>query len=122
MGFFGRGSQKNAASGQQQQTAAAIQAAEQQYGPIVRDCLARLQVWAYPYCQIDGWEIWHADAQGQRIVDVRVQLILGAKPSFTVKALAWQDSDLDAGSEYSDVELTAVDLYDALRRAVTQEA
>ncbi len=123
MGFFGRGSQKSAASGQQQQqTAAAIQAAEQQYGLTVRDCLARLQVWAYPYCQIDGWEIWHADSQGQRIVDIRVQLVLGAQPSFTVKSLFWGDTDIDSSASYDDIPLTAVDLYDALRRSIAQEA
>ncbi len=121
MGFFGRGNQKNTAQ-QQQQTAAAIQAAEQQYGPIVRDCLARLQVWAYPYCQIDGWEIWHADVQGQRIVDIRVQLVLGAQPSFTVKSLFWGDTDIENSASYDDVPLTAVDLYDALRRSAVQEA
>ncbi len=124
MGFFGKGNRKNAVSDEdRQRQAAAVQAAEQQCYPIVQDCLARLQVWAFPYCQVDGWEIWHADAQGQRIVDVRVLLAVNTNPvTFTVKALAWQDSDLEAGSEYSTIALTAVDLYDALRRAVTQEA
>ncbi len=123
MGFFGKGNRKNVETGEERQRRAeAIQAAEQQFGPVVQDCLTRLQAWAFPYCQIAGGEIWHADAQGQRIVDVRVQLILSAKPTFTVQALAWQEPDIEAGAEYSDVEPTAVDLYDALRRAVTQEA
>ena len=74
MGFFGKGNRKNTETDDdRQRRAEAAQAAEQQYSPIVRDCLTRLQVWAFPYCQIDGWEIWHANAEGQRIVDVRVQ-------------------------------------------------
>ncbi len=119
MGLFGKG-HKN--TEEREQMEAAAQAAQQQYYPIVRDCLTRLQAWAFPYCQVDGWEIWHADVKGQRVVDVRVVLSVAPNSmTFTVRALAWQDPDLDAGSEYSQIELTAVDLYDALRRAAVQE-
>ena len=127
MGFFGKGNRKNAETNEDRQrqvqaAQAAAQAAEQQYGPIVRDCLTRLQVWAFPYSQVDGWEIWHADVQGQRIVDVRVQLVLDAEPSFTVKSLFWGDTDIENSASYDTIALTPVDLYDALRRAAVQEA
>ena len=120
MGFFGK-HKTTETDAERQQRAEAAQAADQQYGPIVRDCLMRLQAWALPYSQTDGWEIGHVDAQGQRIVDVRVQLVLTDKPSFTVKAAAWQEPDLNVGVEYNNIALTAVDLYDALRRAVVEE-
>jgi len=123
MGFFGKSKGKSTDTDEdRQRRAEAAQAAEQQYGPIVRDCLMRLQVWAFPYSQIESWEIWHADLQGQRIVDVRVQLMLGATPSFTVKSLFWGDTDIENSASYSDIAVTAVDLYDALRRAAVQEA
>ncbi len=123
MGFFGKSKGKSTDTDQdRQRRAETAQAAEQQYGPIVRDCLMRLQVWAFPYSQIESWEIWHANPQGQRIVDVRVQLMLGATPSFTVKSLFWGDTDIENSASYSDIALTTADLYDALRRAAVQEA
>jgi len=123
MGFFGKSKGKSTETDEErQQKAEAAQTAAQQCDPAVCDCLTRLQAWAFPYSQIDGWDIWHADMQGQRIVDVRVQLILGAKPSFTVKSLFWGDTDIENSASYSDIALTTADLYDALRRAAVQEA
>ena len=123
MGLFGKGNRKNVESDEdRQRRAEAAQAAGQQCDPVVKDCLTRLQAWAFPYSQIDGWDIWHADAQGQRIVDVRVQLIFSATPSFTVKSLFWGDTDIDNSASYSDIALIPADLYDALRRATVQEA
>ncbi len=122
MGFFGKSKGKNTETDEDRQRQAEAARAAEQYTPLVQDCLTRLQAWAFPYCQIAGWEIWHADAQGQRIVDVRVQLILGTKPSFTVKSLFMGDTDINNSASYEDIALTAVDLYDALRRAAVQEA
>ncbi len=123
MGFFGKGSHKNTETDEErQQRAAAIQAAQQKCDPLVKDCLMRLQPWAFPYSQIEGWDIWHPDAQGQRVVDVRVQLDLSAKPSFTVKSLYWGDTDIENSASYTEIALTSADLYDALRRAAVQEA
>jgi hypothetical protein len=99
-------------------------AAARQYDDLVRDALERLLTWAYPYSQIDGWDIWHVDARGRRIVDVRVKLEFddGQPRFFTTLALMWGDTDIENSGAYADVALTAPDLYDALRRVVTEGA
>ena len=123
MGLFGH--RKHGEDEADQQLRAEQQrAAARQCDDLVHDALQRLQTWAYPYSQVEGWDIWHVDAQGQHIVDVRVQLEFDdVQPQcFTVLALGWGDTDVENSEAYSDVDLTSADLYDALRRAATEGA